>query len=62
MAMARGTGAFVVAELLERVRADGDGALKGEVKGWFKGVEKEDGSEVKGWGVLIEKVEALRKA
>ncbi|VDB96259.1 unnamed protein product [Peniophora sp. CBMAI 1063] len=61
-AMARAGGAFVVAELLERIRADGDDALRKEVRGWFDGFEGEEGGDVKGWSVLVEKVEALRKA
>ncbi|KZV70153.1 ARM repeat-containing protein [Peniophora sp. CONT] len=60
-AMARGTGAFVVAELLERVRVDGDAKVRGEMRMWFEGFEGEEGESVKGWSTLIEKVEALRK-
>ncbi|KAA1477859.1 ARM repeat-containing protein [Dentipellis sp. KUC8613] len=60
--IARGGGAFVVAELLERVKEQGSGQTKAEVKKWVKelGKDKAEGEGVKGWNVLMEKVEALR--
>jgi pumilio family protein 6 len=61
VAMAKGDGAFVVAELLERVSEDGSESEKGVVRDWFKGeVEKklEDG-DGKGRKVLLEKVAKL---
>ncbi|KAI0056139.1 ARM repeat-containing protein [Artomyces pyxidatus] len=59
--MARGGGAFVVAELLQRVKAEGSEAEKKVLRGWFKGfAEGSQGAEtVKGWKVLMEKVKAL---
>ena len=59
--MARGNGAFVVVELLERIRSEGEPATRKEVVRWFKGFEKIGGDgEVKGWSVLLEKLESLR--
>lgn len=60
--IAKGGGAFVVAEFLERIRAEGSEEVKGIVKGWVDGIEDVDGAGdgVKGWGVLVEKVKTLR--
>ncbi|TFY77347.1 hypothetical protein EWM64_g6664 [Hericium alpestre] len=60
--MAKSGGAFVVAELLERINKEGDKALKAKVKGWFAsfGEDGGEGEGVRGWGVLMEKIEALR--
>ena len=59
-AMARDGGAFVLAELLERVRAEcGEGTRK-EVLGWFDGLDLDDSGDVKGWAVFVEKLQALR--
>lgn len=59
--MAKGDGAFVVAELLQRVIEEGDESEKGIVKQWFGGkvrssLESEEG---KGRKVLLEKVAKL---
>lgn len=69
LGMAMGGGAFVIAELCERLRggeqhADDDEetkALRAEVKGWFgKGeIAKIEASEAKGKNVLLEKLAAL---
>ena len=59
LAMAKGSGAFVVAELVERVSAEGSDETKEELKEWIKHIGSA-GDEVKGWGVLMEKVEALK--
>ncbi|KZT21924.1 ARM repeat-containing protein [Neolentinus lepideus HHB14362 ss-1] len=61
VAMAKGNGAFVVAELLERVKAEGDEETKREVREWFGSDVKNEmaGSEMKGKKVLLEKVDAL---
>jgi len=59
--IAKGDGAFVFAELLERIREEGDTEAKKTVNGWFKGGkwnEKGDG-EGRGHVVLKEKVDAL---
>ncbi|TFY55210.1 hypothetical protein EVG20_g9404, partial [Dentipellis fragilis] len=61
--IARGGGAFVVAELLERVKEQGSGQTKAEVKKWVKelGKDSAEGEGVKGWNVLMEKVECLAR-
>ncbi|EPQ51495.1 ARM repeat-containing protein [Gloeophyllum trabeum ATCC 11539] len=61
LAMAKGNGAFVVAELLERVKAEGSDELRKEVRAWFSGqVKKEiEGADMKGKKVLLEKIDAL---
>ena len=61
VAMARGDGAFMVAELLERVWEEGSENEKKGVKGWFGEdllgeLRNEEG---KGRKVLLEKVEKL---
>ncbi|KIJ64088.1 hypothetical protein HYDPIDRAFT_91143 [Hydnomerulius pinastri MD-312] len=60
-AIAEGDGAFVVAELLERIREEGSDEEKKKVKGWFDDafVARIKDSEVKGKNVLIEKIQAL---
>ncbi|KAI0316198.1 ARM repeat-containing protein [Amylostereum chailletii] len=60
--MARGGGAFVVAELLERVRAECEEEVRKTVEGWFGGFEEKDDGSVKGWAVLVGKLRALREA
>ena len=59
LAMAKGSGAFVVAELVERVSAEGSDETKKELKEWVKHIGSA-GDEVKGWGILMENVEALK--
>ena len=59
LAMAKGSGAFVVAELVERVSAEGSDETKKELKEWVKHIGSA-GDEVKGWGILMEKVKALK--
>ena len=61
VAMVRGDGVFVVAELLERVWEEGSENEKKGVKGWFGEdllgeLRNEEG---KGRKVLLEKVEKL---
>jgi len=60
--IARGAGAFVVAELLECLCKKGAEEVKNEVRGWFNGFGESEGEGqgVKGWTVLMEKVHALR--
>jgi len=55
-AIAKGGGAFVVAALLEIIKADGGDAEKREVGAWFdKGFKKElDEGETKGKNILLE--------
>lgn len=59
--MTVGGGAFVVAELCERLQEEGDAEVRREVKAWFgvKEVEAVKGSTVKGRDVLLEKLRAL---
>ncbi|KIM72847.1 hypothetical protein PILCRDRAFT_829556 [Piloderma croceum F 1598] len=61
VALARGDGAFVVAELLERMIEEGSDSEKEAVKGWFKGGVISDlkGGEGKGRKVLLEKIAKL---
>jgi pumilio homology domain family member 6 len=61
--IARSTGAFVVAELLESINKKGEEAVREEVRGWFDGFgeDQDAGQGVKGWAVLMEKVRALQK-
>jgi pumilio family protein 6 len=58
LGMAKGNGAFVVAELVERVKDEGD---RDTVKGWFgeKEMEELKGGDGKGRKVLLEKLEGL---
>lgn len=60
--IAKGGGAFVVAELLERIRLEGSEDVKETVKRWVEGLEQgpSAGEGVKGWNVLVEKVKVLR--
>lgn len=61
IAIAQGDGAFVVAELLERIREEGNDEQKTKVKGWFDDsfvAQLKDG-EAKGKSVLVEKIKAL---
>jgi pumilio homology domain family member 6 len=62
--MARGDGAFVLAELCERVRVEGSKAEKKAVSAWFGERERMavDESEAKGKKVLLDKINALRAA
>ncbi|KIJ56454.1 hypothetical protein M422DRAFT_199136 [Sphaerobolus stellatus SS14] len=57
--MAQGGGTFVIAELLERLHASGQGE---EVKEWFgaKELQSIKASDVKGKDVLLEKIKALQ--
>jgi pumilio family protein 6 len=61
MAMARGNGAFMVTELLERVIEEGSESERMIVKGWFSGKVINDlkNGEGKGRKVLLEKVAKL---
>ena len=61
LTMAKGNGTFIVAELLERVREEGDDQEKKKIRGWFeKGfISCLRDLDVKGKNVLIEKIEAL---
>ncbi|KAF8590688.1 ARM repeat-containing protein [Ramaria rubella] len=60
--MALGGGAFIVAELCERLREEGDQTVKKDVVGWFVTEVREEvkKSTVKGREILLEKLEALR--
>jgi len=61
LAIAKGNGTFVVAELLERVREEGGDEEKKKTKGWFgqSFISYLRDHDVKGKKVLIEKIEAL---
>ena len=61
IAIAQGNGAFVVAELLEWIREEGNEEQKTHVRGWFDDafVARIKDSEAKGKNVLVEKIEAL---
>ncbi|KAH7890344.1 armadillo-type protein [Phlebopus sp. FC_14] len=61
MAIAEGNGAFVVAELLERIREEGSDEEKKKIKDWFDDafVTRISDSEVKGKSVLLEKLRTL---
>ncbi|KAF8431574.1 hypothetical protein L210DRAFT_3633624 [Boletus edulis BED1] len=61
IAIAQGDGAFVVAQLLERIRQEGSDAQKTQVRGWFDDsfVARMKDSEGKGKNVLVEKIKAL---
>jgi pumilio family protein 6 len=60
LGMAKGNGAFVVAELVERMKDEGDVQERDAVKGWFgeKEVEELKGGDGKGRKVLLEKLRA----
>lgn len=62
LAMAQGSGAFLVAELCERVTKDGNDEDKKTLKAWFGGDvrKKIEQGDVKGKNVLLEKLDALR--
>jgi pumilio family protein 6 len=58
--MAKGNGAFVIAELCERIRAEGTTEERAKLKGWFEDVLKEiEESDAKGKKLLLEKVSIL---
>lgn len=59
--MARGDGAFLVAELIERVVEEGNDSEKKNVKGWFKKDVRDELENEKGKGrkVLLEKIAKL---
>ena len=61
LAIAQGDGAFVVTELLERIREEGSDEEKKQVKDWFDDafVAVMRDSEAKGKNVLVEKIKAL---
>jgi pumilio homology domain family member 6 len=61
LAMAQGGGTFVVSELLERIKNEGGDAARAELKSWFDGFALENDENVKGWQVLVDKVNALRR-
>ncbi|KAI6000909.1 armadillo-type protein [Pisolithus albus] len=61
LAMAQGSGAFVVAELLQRIQEECSSELKKKVKRWFNksAVSSIKHSEVRGKDILVEKILAL---
>ncbi|KAH7923040.1 ARM repeat-containing protein [Leucogyrophana mollusca] len=61
IAMAEGDGAFVVAELLQRIREEGSEQEKVTIKQWFgkSVVARIKDGEVKGKNVLLEKIAAF---
>ena len=61
IAISQGDGAFVVAELLERIREDGSDEQRKTVRGWFDDavVARLRDSEAKGKHVLVDKIKAL---
>lgn len=61
ISIAQGDGAFVVAELLERIREEGSDEQKTKVRSWFDDsfVAQMEDSEAKGKNVLVEKIKAL---
>jgi pumilio family protein 6 len=60
--MAKSDGAFVVAELCERINLEGSESDKKLLKIWFSDDVMEDLErlEVRGMGVLMEKLKALK--
>jgi pumilio homology domain family member 6 len=62
VAMAKSEGAFVVAELCERINLEGSELDKKLLRKWFDDVVMEDLErlEVRGMGVLLEKLKALK--
>lgn len=59
-AMAKASGAFVVATLCERVRDDGDAELKKELKGWLGSqFISQVGDDVRGKSFLLEAIMSL---
>jgi len=60
--MARGEGAFVIAEFLQQIREDGSIEERRTVKNWFDEeiVDRIKKSETKGRNVLLEKSEDRR--
>jgi pumilio homology domain family member 6 len=61
--MSLGGGGFVVAELCERLRQEGDAVMRNEVASWFEAkVRAElDKSTTKGKAVLLAKLNALNE-
>ena len=61
IAIAQGEGAFVAAELLERIREEGSEEQKKNIREWFDDafVARLKASEAKGKNVLLEKIKAL---
>ncbi|KAF9235950.1 armadillo-type protein [Melanogaster broomeanus] len=61
LSIAQGDGAFVVAELLQRISEEGSDQEKNTVRDWFDDVfvARVMDSEVKGKNLLIEKIKAL---
>lgn len=62
--MARGDGAFIIAELIERVCAEGSEEDRARLVGVFRGaageVRKElESSRPRGWNVLVKKLEMI---
>jgi pumilio homology domain family member 6 len=61
IAIAQGNGAFVAAELVERIREEGTDEQKTKIRNWFNDafVARLMDSEAKGKNVLIEKIGAF---
>ena len=59
--MSLGGGGFVVAELCERLRQEGESVMKNEVASWFEAKVRSDleKSAIKGKDVLLAKLSAL---
>jgi len=59
--MARGEGAFVIAEFLQRIKEEGSTEEMRVVKSWFDEafIDSIKASEAKGKNVLLEKINAL---
>jgi len=57
--MGTGNGAFVVAELCERIRIEGAGEERATLKSWFKATETIERCDAKGKRVLLESVSKL---
>lgn len=62
VAMAQGNGAFVIAELCERIRAEGSPEEKKLIKKWFSKdvIQNLEKSDVRGKEVLLEALGKLR--
>ena len=57
--MATGNGAFVVAELCERIRVEGAAEERSRLISWFKAIETIERSDAKGKTVLLESISKL---
>jgi pumilio family protein 6 len=59
--MATGNGAFIVAELCERIRTEGAAEERATLRSWFKAIETIKRCDAKGKSVLLESISKLGK-